>query len=253
MNLRDCEREGPYRFNSFRWLLKEEVNVAEKRVVDLGAGPCHFSRIAAEFGAYVTAVDGRDERVPDDILRERPSTESGIQRFLSAKKLKFNRGRSERGKLHGEQDSIGRNTIKRKPGEITFISSDVRDFDLEPFDIVLIFGLLYHFGVDDQINLLHRCRGKTVLVDTMVCFPDLVTHYPQYDWQSLVRKEGEYEGWIYPENNNPMASIGNKTSFWHTDASYGRLFSECGFSEIVAYRPFYSAKKYGLRSFYRLS
>ena len=252
MNLRDCEKEGRFRSNIFRWLLQEEVDVTEKCVVDLGAGPCHFARIAAESGAHVTAVDGRDERIPDDVSRETPSTESGIQRFLSAKKYKLSRGRSESGKLHSEQDTIGRNATKRKSREITFVLSDVRDFDLESFDVVLIFGLLYHFGVDDQIKLLRRCRGKTVLVDTMVCFPDLVTHYPQFDWQSLVHKEGEYEGWIFPENNNLMASIGNKTSFWHTDPSYGQLFSKCGFSDIVAYRPFYLAK-YGPRSFYRLS
>ena len=247
-SLRNCEREGQYRFSGFRWLLKEEVSVAEKRVVDLGAGPCHFARIAAEFGGDVTAVDGRDERIPDDIPRVAPNTTSEVQRSFSGIKQRFSLGRSKKVKLSNRNDLGDKNF-----GRITFIMSDVRDFDLGPFDVVLIFGLLYHFGVDEQIELLNRCGGKIVLIDTMVCVPDLVTHYPHYDWQSSVRTEGEFEGWTYPENNNLMASIGNQTSFWHTDSSYGRLFSKCGFSDIVAYRPLYSAKKYGLRSFYRLS
>ena len=246
MGLGNCEREGQFRFNSFRWLLEEEVNVAGKRVVDLGAGPCHFARIAAEFGAHVTAVDGRDERIPDDISRKEANTVGGIQRLLSARKIIRDQNRNR--KLQSKQE-----TKKRNSGEITFVLSDVRDFDFDSFDVVLIFGLLYHFGLAEQMKLLNRCKGKIVLVDTMVCAPDLITHYPQYDWQSSTHKEGAYEGWIYPENNNPMASIGNKTSFWHTDLSYGRLFSDCGFSNIVAYRPLYNAKKYGLRSFYRLS
>ena len=48
----------------------------------------------------------------------------------------------------------------------------VREFNLEPFDIVLIFGLLYHLEIDDQIGLLRRCQSKVVLVDTSVYCPD---------------------------------------------------------------------------------
>ena len=180
-SLRNCEREGQYRFSGFRWLLEEEVSVAEKRVVDLGAGPCHFARIAAEFGADVTAVDGRDERIPDDILRVVPSTKSEVQRSFSGIKKRFGLGRSKNVKLSNRQG-----LDDNKFGRITFVMSDVRDFDLGPFDVVLIFGLLYHAGIDEQIELLNRCGGKIVLIDTMVCVPNLVTHYPHYDWQSSV-------------------------------------------------------------------
>ena len=123
--------------------------------------------------------------------------------------------------------------------------------DLERFDIVLIFGLLYHFEIDDQIGLLRRCKGKTVLIDTMVCGPELMTRYPRRDWECTVERRSGYEGWIYPEKDNPMASIGNRQSFWHTEPSYERLFRDCGFGDVTAYRPLYLAEN-GMRSFYRL-
>jgi hypothetical protein len=37
------------------------------RVADLGAGPCVFSKIARDMGCAVTAVDVRDERLPQDL------------------------------------------------------------------------------------------------------------------------------------------------------------------------------------------
>ena len=242
-----CKDEGQFRLNGFRWLLTEEADVTGKRLVDLGAGPCHFSRIAAEFGAEVTAVDAREVRVPEDIMQSKVENQGAERRFLSVQRFRIpvgggDRGRVDQGPARGDKD-------RRK---IRFVHCDVRSFDVEPFEIVLLFGLLYHFSIEDQVRLLERCRGKLVLVDTMVCYPDLVARYPQDEWQSVVEQQGEYEGCIYPEKANPMAAVGNRTSFWHTEASYARLFSRCGFDDVTAYRPFYLAK-YGLRSFFRLS
>ena len=59
-----CQEEGQHRLQRFRWLLENEVAVSGRR------GPCNFTKIAKEFGAYVTAVDGRDVRVPPDINRQ---------------------------------------------------------------------------------------------------------------------------------------------------------------------------------------
>ena len=197
--------EGHLRHKIFRRLLTSEINVSGKWVADLGAGPCAFARIAREFGAEVFAVDGRDERVPEDIEKQ------GIH----------------------------------------FIHKDVREFNLEAYDVVLIFGLLYHFEIDDQIALLRRCRGKEVLVDTQVYCPGQVVRFPVEEWQySLVQLNG-YEGILYPEKDNPMASVSNRNSFWHTEPSYFRLFTTCGFNNITAYRPLYLSRN-GMRSFYRL-
>ena len=205
LDLGKYQNVGHLRQKIFRRLLDSEIDVSGKWVADLGAGPCTFARTAREFGAEVFAVDGRNERVPENIEKQ------GIH----------------------------------------FFHEDVREFNLEAFDIVLIFGLLYHFEIDDQIGLLRRCQGKEVLVDTQVCCPNLMVRFPPDEWQyPLVQLKG-YEGIVYPEKDNPMASLMNRTSFWHTEPSYLRLFTDCGFNDITAYRPLYLSK-HGMRSFYRL-
>ena len=64
----------------------------------------------------------------------------------------------------------------RLPPEIPFVQADVRDFDLSGFDVVLVIGLLYHLPLRDQIGLLHRARGKIVVIDTEVFIADLVPY-----------------------------------------------------------------------------
>lgn len=146
--------------------------------------------------------------------------------------------------------------VERLPEDIEkqgihFIHEDVRNVSLEAYDVVLIFGLLYHFEIGDQVELLRRCQGKEVLVDTQVCCPGMVVRFPLNEWQYTLVQSNGYEGIVYPEQENPMASVVNKTSFWHTEPSYARLFNDCGFSDITAYRPLYLSK-HGMRSFYRL-
>lgn len=205
LDLGKYQDEGHLRHRIFRSLLTGEIDVTGKWVVDLGAGPCAFARIAREFGAEVFAVDSRLERLPEDIEKQ------GIH----------------------------------------FIHEDVRNVNLDAYDVVLIFGLLYHFEIGDQVELLRRCRGKEVLVDTQVYCPGMVVRFPLNEWQYTLVQSNGYEGIVYPEQDNPMASVVNKTSFWHTEPSYARLFSDCGFSDITAYRPLYLSK-HGMRSFYRL-
>ena len=232
LDISRCKGEGQFRTGCFRWLLEREVDVRSRKVVDLGAGPCVFARIAEEFGADVTAVDARDDRVPEDI---------GAAQHRRGKWWP-----PLRRAMDGDREEGG-----KSGSTIRFIHGDVRSVDLDAYDVVMVFGLLYHFGIEEQIDLLQRCRGKVVLIDTMVCCPDMVTEYPRYGWQCEVDMRDGYEGWVYPENSNVMASVGNATSFWHTEESYGRLFADCGFDDMTAYRPMYLAK-YGMRSFYRL-
>jgi len=50
------------------WILRQFAPAAHyRRLVDLGAGPCVFSKIAASLGHAVTAVDARVVRRPDDL------------------------------------------------------------------------------------------------------------------------------------------------------------------------------------------
>lgn len=57
---------GAVRRKVFTWLL-DEVLPSGNSMLDLGAGPCVFARLAAAQGYVVTAVDGRVDRVPTDL------------------------------------------------------------------------------------------------------------------------------------------------------------------------------------------
>lgn len=173
-----------------------------QRVVDLGAGPCIFARIARDAGHEVTAVDARTVRKPPD----------------------------------------------EELGSIKFVHFDVREFDVSGFDIVLFLGLLYHFDIDDQVGMLRKCNHTTVILDCEVHVTELVQGTPK-EWQTTIIQEGDYEGVRYPEDDNPMASVGNKTSFWHTEPSMRRLFENSGFRRLAIVDPLFTSK-YGGRRFY---
>ena len=97
-------------------------------------------------------------------------------------------------------------------GTIRFVEADVRTYNPRGHGVVAILGLLYHLEVADQESLLRRCcYGAPVIVETQVHVPEMVANDPK-DWHRLVERDG-YCGVDFPEGNNPMASIGNKTSF----------------------------------------
>ncbi|MBR0650019.1 class I SAM-dependent methyltransferase [Roseomonas terrae] len=135
-------------------------------------------------------------------------------------------------------------------GSIRFVESDVRTYDPSGHGVVAILGLLYHLELGDQESLLRRCRyGAPVIVETQVHVPEMVAHDPK-DWHVPVERDG-YCGVDFPEGNNPMASIGNKTSFWHTEASMERLFERAGYSRVIVIDPIFMSS-YGARRFYVL-
>lgn len=200
--------DGARRTNTVRWILDNGVlGSTGKRLVDLGAGPCVFAKIARDRGYDVLAVDGRTERLP---------------------------GEDE---LHG----------------IRFIQQDVRNFDPSGYDVIFMLGLLYHFDIEDQLAVLRKCigQGAKVIVDTQVHVPELIALKTPDGWEDrLVYREG-YEGVEFPEGDNPMASIGNPKSFWHTEDSTVKLFRDAGFTEITVVNPIFQSK-YGGRRFYIL-
>lgn len=199
--------DGARRTNTVRWILDNGVlETTGRKLVDLGAGPCVFAKIARDRGYDVLAVDGRTERLPDDAA------------------------------LHG----------------IRFVQADVRDFDPAGHDIILMLGLLYHFDIDDQLSVLKKCTGGAkVVVDTQVHVPELVALRTADGWEDRPISRQGYEGVEFPEGDNPMASIGNSKSFWHTEASTLKLFSDAGFTGITVVNPIFQSK-YGGRRFYIL-
>lgn len=99
-----------------------------------------------------------------------------------------------------------------------FIRQDVRLADVAPYGIVCVLGLLYHLPLNDQVRLLMACRGKIVIVDT---------HYAE---RAEVQLANRYEGRYFQEKlSDPRSSWVNEVSFWHTESSLLRLFSDTGF------------------------
>jgi hypothetical protein len=199
--------DGARRTNTVRWLLDNGVLATPgRKLVDLGAGPCVFARIARDRGYDVLAVDGRSERLPDS------------------------------NELRG----------------IRFLQTDIRNFEPAGFDLIFILGLLYHFDIEDQLALLRNCTGGAkVLLDTQVHVPELIALHTKEGWENqIVRRDG-YEGVEFPEGDNPMASIGNPKSFWHTEESLLKLFANAGFARTTKISTIFQSK-YGGRRFYIL-
>jgi len=184
--------------------LLSEVVPRRGTLLDLGAGPCIFARIARDAGYSVTAVDGRTERVPP----------------------------------------------QKELGSIRFVQADVRKFDVSG-DVVSMLGLFYHLTCPDQEDLLRRCSyAPTVILETQVHDPAVVPPDAK-PWGNRLVRQGDYEGVRYPEGANPMASIGNPTSFWHTEESLVRMIANCGYGGVRTVLPRYTSK-YGVRRFYVL-
>lgn len=137
-------------------------------------------------------------------------------------------------------------------GSIRFIQSDVREFDIRGFDIILIFGLLYHLDIPDQIDLLNRCNyAPVVIVDTQVHDAKLATvEMAKRSATGIIERDG-YTGVEFIELNNPMAAIGNPRSFWHTEGSILKLFGDCGYKSAILIDPVY-VSKHGMRRFFIL-
>jgi hypothetical protein len=136
-------------------------------------------------------------------------------------------------------------------GDITFIESDVRDFDPSGFDSIAILGLLYHLTVEDQVSLLSRCAYTRVILETEVHTPGYVPPASEPWSRVRVRRDG-YSGVIFTEGDNPMASIGNAESFWATEASLLTMFDRCGYRSVRLVEPMH-VSKYGTRRFYVLN
>ena len=198
----DKPNTGALRTAVFRELLRRHPCSEERKtLVDLGCGPCIFARIAAEAGYQVTAVDGRDERVPDELVG------------------------------------------------FSFVKSDARSFDISGFDVVIALGLMYHLEIRDQLDLLRRVPNSSLaIVDTQVHIAGDVPAEGRANLSELI-SEGGFEGVLYRENRNPMASIGNSHSFIHTPESQVRLFAAAGFKSLQIVVPRY-VTKYGARLWY---
>jgi hypothetical protein len=117
---------------------------------------------------------------------------------------------------------------------IQWIQKDVREFDPSGFDVVCMLGLLYHLEVEDQVLLLQRAAGTTLIIDT---------HVAEFPVVDVAGYQGQY---FIELTDKPTASWNNERSFWPTEASFLRMLKDAGYSNVMKLDPPY----YPFRTFY---
>ncbi len=200
-----------FRLRTFRCILEMlRPGIGGGLLVDLGAGPCLFAKLAAKEDFRVTAVDVRP-----------PWNIDGSPLPLES--------------LEG----------------IEFVQADACKFDVSGFDIVSIVGLLYHLTLDEQIDLLTRCSGKTVIIDTEV-FDDTAMSESARERIFPPADAREYNGIDWLETDHVWSSKGNRYSFWHTVPSLLRMFENTGARNVTMFGPQYRSA-HGPRQWYLLN
>ncbi len=119
---------------------------------------------------------------------------------------------------------------------IEFVESDVRQVDVTGYDLILCLGLFYHLTLDDQVDLLRRCVGTPMLIDTHVATGE---HRTAPGALSGVVDVGDSRGVWYREGGNAdlLSGWDNDRSFWHTPESLVRLLAESGFPVTLEASP----------------
>ena len=107
---------------------------------------------------------------------------------------------------------------------IDWVQADVREYPTDGFDVITIFGLLYHLELPAQADLLRRCGDALTIIDTHVSLDPRTTI------------DG-YEGHFYTERGGLLASWGNESSFWPTEESLLRLIRSAGLESILQVVP----------------
>ena len=133
---------------------------------------------------------------------------------------------------------------------IEVVQHDVRTFDLSGFDTVLIIGLLYHLTFKDQRDLLARCAGRPTVIDTEVFDAAALPGDARDRFRYPVEIDG-YHGALVAETGDVWSSYGIDRSFWFSEESLLRFFSEVGVGRVQVVEPAY-ASHFGPRRWYVL-
>jgi SAM-dependent methyltransferase len=116
---------------------------------------------------------------------------------------------------------------------VAWVEQDVRHHDLDRYDLIACLGLLYHLDLPDQIDLLARCRGKPLILDT-----HLANGRHEHRLSKEVIVDG-YAGRWYSEPGLTTSSWENFRSFWPTPASFYTMLRENGYMYVLAAEPWY--------------
>ena len=115
---------------------------------------------------------------------------------------------------------------------IRWVQEDARTVDVSGYDCIAVLGLFYHLGLVDQRELLRRCAGTPMILDT------------HHALRSTVVVDG-VEGRMFREPGTTQeelaqvttASWGNPESFWPTQAELLRMLDEAGYRTVLALQP----------------
>jgi SAM-dependent methyltransferase len=118
------------------------------------------------------------------------------------------------------------------PG-VTWVQADVREFEIERFDLVVCLGLFYHLTLEDQLDLLQRCRGVPAIIDT-----HLANGRSTHPLTDEIEARG-FRGRLYGEGAGLKSSWGNSQSFWPTPDSFHQMLTDSGFDVILVVEPWY--------------
>jgi len=119
-----------------------------------------------------------------------------------------------------------------RPADIEWVQSDIRDLDVEPFDVVMCLGLFYHLTLEDQLDLLSRVRCP-MIIDTHI---DHGVSPHEAKLSDRVELQG-YRGRFYKEPGLLTSSWGNDESFWPDLESFHRMLTEAGFPLVLTKEP----------------
>ena len=111
---------------------------------------------------------------------------------------------------------------------LEFRHQDVRDADVDGYDVVLCLGLFYHLEAEAQVALLAKCAGTPLILDTHVALKNEV---PQLGFPGTLYGEGD--------QYDLLSAWGNKQSFWPTVEGLREMLAEAGYSSVTAVEPWY--------------
>lgn len=127
-------------------------------------------------------------------------------------------------------------------GSVEWRVQDIRETDLQGYDVIANLGLFYHLTLEDQLDLLDRARGKPMILDTHVA-PVRDGPFDQsgtLHLGELVTQQG-FRGRLFSEAElqaNATASWGNEQSFWPVHRALVRMLSQRGW-DVLTWQPYY--------------
>lgn len=113
---------------------------------------------------------------------------------------------------------------------VEWVVGDVRTAPVEGYDVIACLGLFYHLTIDDQLDLLSRCAGVPLILDTHVAND----RKSPFSLSEEVELRG-YRGKLFKEElEASTASWNNEESFWPRPREMYRMLDDHGYNVMAA-------------------